>query len=102
AGADIPASGSPTVANEVDQSLKTLAAGMKFMDGVGKDIRGRLPSEDAQEFIVEPMRTAFARISRGSDSSAQPSQADLYSSLRDRSQDLEAYWRIAPSVVSNR
>jgi protein TonB len=82
---------------ERDVLMKNLREGSKLHeDRYGRDIRGRLASEDVEEYVTAlnqaacqtPLGTAGAN--------------DMQKTFSERGQALQEYWTVAPGVVSNR
>lgn len=95
-GQDVAASAPATVSTEWDARLKALREGAKLYDRHGKDIRGRLYSEDVEQYLVPLYQAAFqtAPDSAGAD--------NLQKTFSERVQALHEYWSVAPGVVHNR
>jgi TonB family protein len=95
-GQDVAAAAPATMSTALDAELKALREGSRQCDQAGRDIRGRLCSEDVEQFIVPLYQTSFQTPL---DSAAVN---DLQKSFLDGAQAFDEYWKIAPDVVHNR
>jgi len=105
-GTDIPASMPATLTTQFDSGLDQVRQMAKLLDQRGKDIRGRVYSDDLKQYVMPLYQQAYQTHLGGStgakDSSGQTSPQQLLASLGERSQALMDYWSIAPSVLHER
>jgi serine protease Do len=106
AGTDVAMLAPATLATQYDARLNTYRAQVKVFDQQGKDIRGRLYSEDVDEFITPLYQQSYQTpIGAGSAAKAQSAVATLTTlqkTYEERVQAMQDYWRIAPSLVHDR
>jgi len=95
-GQDVAAAKPATLSVELDASLKKIQEGSKRCDGIGRDIRGRLCSEDIEQYLAPLYQTAF-RTPIGT-----AAANDLRTTFTERARIFQDYWRVAPTVVHNR
>ena len=95
-GHDAAVSAPATISTELDALLKTVREGSKHCDRPGKDIRGRLCSDDFEQYIT-PLYQAAYRTPLGS-----AGADDLQKTFSEHVQAFEEYWRVAPGVAHNR
>ncbi len=102
-GADIPASTATTIASAITQGLHELRGEFGLADQqYGKDIRGRLFSQDAEQYLVGYAQAAFGMGPGGAGAAAIPDQGTFAAEGQRRTLALQAYWKIAPFLVHNR
>jgi TonB family protein len=95
-GQDVAAAAAATMSTQWEALLKTVRESAKQYDRVGKDFRGRLFSEDVQQFITPLYQAAFqAPIGSAGATS-------LGKTFTERAKSLQDYWSVAPGVVHNR
>jgi serine protease Do len=87
-GPDAALVATPSAANPLDSVLQAGQRLADAMDAKGKDLRGRLYSDDYNQFMVPLLKT-------GGSGMTEAGFTDLSRSLTD-------YWNIAPHLVSNR
>jgi TonB family protein len=95
-GQDVAAAAAATISTQWEALLKTVRERAKQYDSVGKDFRGRLYSEDVEQFITPLYQSAF-RIPTGS-----ADAPDMRKTFTERAKSLQDYWSVAPAVVHNR
>jgi protein TonB len=110
-GQDVPVETLPTVSSYLTTQLQLAQDRAQSVDGqFGRDIRGRLFSQDIDDYLFASLRKMLqtpigavggASIAKGAGAEDLTPQ-NVETQLMARSQALETYWRIAPAVVHNR
>jgi TonB family protein len=95
-GQDVAASSGTTLSGEMAANLKAFRDGAKQCDAAGRDIRGRLCSEDLEKYVTPLYQDAY-RIPIGT-----AGAEDVGNMLTERAKAVSDYWTIAPTVVHNR
>jgi serine protease Do len=105
-GGDIVASAPPTLSSDLDAQMKNVQQmAQRYDEEFGKDVRGRLFSQDVQEYVVAPAQAAFQIPLSSAGTTDHPSEVDaekLQATFAERGQALEAYWHVASAVVHDR
>src|SRR5215469_2598297 len=95
-GPDVVAATPATLSTELNAELNDMRQKAKRCDLVGKDIRGRLCSQDFDQYFMPLFQTALdARV-------ASPQTNDLEKTFTERAEAFDGYWKTAPAVVHNR
>jgi TonB family protein len=95
-GEDVAAAAPATISAELDAKIKAAREGLRQCDALGKDIRGRVCSDDIEQLLAPMYQTVL---------NAQPGSldpSDLEKTLYERAHTFEDYWMVAPQVVHNR
>jgi serine protease Do len=95
-GPDLPSSPPPMLAARADEALERVRQMAKSFDH-GKDIRGRVFSQDVEDYLIAPTQQAYRTGSAGGESATQ-----LQASLAERVHVLQNYWESAFGVVQER
>jgi len=95
-GPDVAALPAMTVSTELNAQLNALREGSKLCALVGKDIRGRLCSDDIEQYFM-PQYHALTEAALGTSETSE--QAKTFIEFAQAFQD---YWRAAPLLVHNR
>lgn len=108
-GADIPAAAPANLSSVFDQYMNQLTDKTVEIDKeAGRDIRGRLFSQDVEEYLIGFARTVLGFHSDGTPASGSSTDATatdpkaLEAEGMRRANALQAYWNIAPGLVHNR
>jgi TonB family protein len=95
-GPDVAAAAPASLSAELTAQLNELRQRSSECDQLGRDFRGRLCSEDAQQYLLSMVETAMH---------TQPGptgEGDLEKTFNDRAQAFKEYWYVAPQLVHNR
>jgi len=97
AGPDLPSSPPAMLAHQAESSLDQVRQAAKFFDQQGKDIRGRVFSQDVEDYLIAPAQQAYQTGSAAGETGPQ-----LQATLAERVHVLQDYWGIALGVAQER
>jgi TonB family protein len=106
-GADTTASTPEHLSSEIQDYLESTQRMLRAKDAeFEQDLRGRIFSEDATEYVVGLFRTAMEAPLDGSTAEGAKSGAARFQTLQSdmmaRAQALEGYWGAVPPLMHNR
>lgn len=110
-GADVPLTAPSSFSSELDKYLHEAMAMTQSLDQeFGRDIRGRLFSQDVEEYLIGYAKVAVGMQSGGSATAtranaggaATADQGAFEAEFERRANALRAYWAVAPALMHNR
>ncbi|MBS0380434.1 MAG: TonB family protein [Proteobacteria bacterium] len=95
-GQDVAAAAPATLSGQFDGFLKATREMAQKFDAAGRDVRGRLFSEDLEQYITPLYQEAYKTRYDSAE------REELHKTFNERSHALSEYWGFARGVVENR